>query len=432
MRKTVNLFLPALFLALFVQFGQAQTVQSPAQSDWENGILKFRSADGNFRTYFDVRMYLDGAVYFENKNKEILSNGTDVRRARFAVKVKLWKVWRAEWDIDAANYIKKDSKKDNELEIKDLWFGYKGLRNTFIQIGQFKPQFSLNELISSRNITFLERAYPNVFTSDRRMGIGVTHWDCFNAAGLINNWYASAGVFGENAEGIDKKSANDGYAFAGRFVVAAMLQQDRLLHIGASVLRQSPDAPQDGAAPSINIDARPETKVSRVQFLDTGDIFDVKYQDALSLEGAAEFGSLSIQGEYIKNYVKRLPKRPDMEFGGGYAFISWILTGENRPYAAEEAEFYRPQPKHVFGALELAFRYSHLNLTDMKAKVYGGKANDYTIALNWYVNPNIRFMLNYIMVDNSIYANGGADAKGGKYIGDDDFSFVTLRALVNF
>ena len=194
----------------------------------------------------------------------------------------------------------------------------------------------------------------------------------------------------------------------------------------------TPDATEDGVARSINIDARPETKVSRIEFMDTGDIFDVRFQDAFSLEGAAEFGPLSFQSEYIKTYIKRMPNVPDMEFEGGYAFISWLLTGENRPYSADEAEFSRPVPQSDRGALELAFRYSHLNLTDMKAQVYGGKANNYTVALNWYVNPNIRFMLNYIMVDNSIYANGGADAKGGKYIGDDDFSIITMRAMVNF
>jgi len=406
--------------------------QDKGRTEWDKGILKFKSDDGRFQTRFDVRIFLDGAVYFENKNKGQLSDGTDLRRGRFAMKVKLWSDWRAEWDIDVANYIKKDGKKDNELEVKDMWFGYKGLKNTFIQIGQFKPQFSLNELTSSLNITFLERAYPNVFASDRRMGVGFMHWGSFNGAGLVNNWYVAGGAFGENFEGIDKKAADEGYAFAGRFVYTPMLRHDRFLHLGISALRMTPDATEDGVARSINIDARPETKVSRIEFLDTGDIFDVKFQDALSLESGAEFGSLSFQGEYIKTKITRFSNLQGMDFDGGYAFISWLLTGENRPYSEDEAEFSRPVPKNDWGALELAFRYSHLNLTDMKAQVYGGKANNYTLAVNWYVNPNIRFMLNYIMVDNSIYANGGADAKGGKYIGDDDFSFITLRALVNF
>ena len=432
MKRNINYFMFILLLLLAFQAGKAQESKSAAHSEWDNGLLKFRSADGNFRMRFDVRLFLDGAAYFENKNKGKLSDGTDLRRGRFAMKVKLWKNWRAEWDIDAANYVKKDGKKDNELEVKDMWFGYKGLRNTFIQIGQFKPQFSLNELTSSLNITFLERAYPNVFASDRRMGLGFNHWDSFTGAGVINNWYIAGGVFGENFEGIDKKAGDEGYAFAGRFVYTPMLRHDRLLHLGASVLRMTPDVTEDGVARSINIDARPETKVSRIEFMDTGDIFDVRFQDAYSLEGAAQFGALSFQSEYIKTYIKRRSAVPDMEFDGGYAFVSWLLTGENRPYSADEAEFSRPVPQSEKGALELAFRYSHLNLTDMKARVYGGKANNYTIAFNWYVNPNVRFMLNYIMVDNSIYANGGADAKGGKYTGDDDFSLITLRALVNF
>ncbi len=59
--------------------------------------------------------------------------------------------------------------------------------------------------------------------------------------------------------------------------------------------------------------------------------------------------------------------------------------------------------------------------------VQGGMANNYTIGLNWYANPNIKFTLNYIMVDNSI--NAGPE---GNLIGDDDFSIVQSRILVNF
>ena len=38
------------------------------------------------------------------------------------------------------------------------------------------------------------------------------------------------------------------------------------------------------------------------------------------------------------------------------------------------------------GALELAARYSHLDLTD--SFLVGGVPDDSTVALNWYLNPN--------------------------------------------
>jgi phosphate-selective porin OprO/OprP len=74
------------------------------------------------------------------------------------------------------------------------------------------------------------------------------------------------------------------------------------------------------------------------------------------------------------------------------------------------------------GAWEFALRFSNLNLSDPDAGIYGGKANNYTAGLNWYANPNVRFMLNYTMVDNSVAAA----------IGDYDFSYVQFRTLVTF
>ena len=50
-----------------------------------------------------------------------------------------------------------------------------------------------------------------------------------------------------------------------------------------------------------------------------------------------------------------------------------------------------------FGALEVAVRYSSLDLTD--AGVVGGELEDLTIGFNWHLNPNTRVMVNYVNAD---------------------------------
>jgi phosphate-selective porin OprO/OprP len=61
-----------------------------------------------------------------------------------------------------------------------------------------------------------------------------------------------------------------------------------------------------------------------------------------------------------------------------------------------------------FGAWELAARYSRMDLDFMEglqataasaASVRGGDQSVMTLGLNWYPNPNIKVMMNYMLID---------------------------------
>ena len=52
-----------------------------------------------------------------------------------------------------------------------------------------------------------------------------------------------------------------------------------------------------------------------------------------------------------------------------------------------------------WGAWEIAGRYSTIDLNDrlgLVNGVAGGRQTIYTLALNWYVNSNVRFMFDYL------------------------------------
>jgi phosphate-selective porin OprO/OprP len=137
-------------------------------------------------------------------------------------------------------------------------------------------------------------------------------------------------------------------------------------------------------------------------------------------------GPFSAQGEYF--YVKTdAPDSNDPRFDGWYLFGSWFITGESRRYSQKGGTFGRVKPKNNFhigqagwGALEVALRYSDLDLTDKS--IEGGEEQDITAGLNWYINPSIRFMFNYVK----------ADLKNRENVPDDKIDIFQVRFQVDF
>ncbi|MEA1972172.1 MAG: porin [Candidatus Cloacimonadota bacterium] len=397
MKKSIVL----LFVVLCVGFLAAET--STGGTAWENGILNWSSNDGIFKTRLDVRMYMDYARFFNNEND--FRNGTMLRRGRFAVKSKLWEVWNAEYDMDIA---------DNSVEVKDMWFSYNGLQNAFVKVGHFKVPFSLNELTSSRLLTFMERGYPNVFPPGRRSAVGYTKW------GKI--YHFSTAIYGQEFAEKEQTRLDESIGYTGRMVIAPKIGENLQFHLGTGAVYQTPD----NDSGSIEYKIEPEAKMGDTEIL-VADISDVENIVLLNLEGAVKIKNFSIQGEYIQSNLSRLEGNEDATFSGFYTFASWIITGEERPYYIDEGEFGQIIPKGKKGALEFAVRYSHLDLTDEDAEIFGGMANNIVVGLNWYINPNMRIMLNYNIVDNSENAN-----MGGSLSGNDDFNVLQMRAVVNF
>ncbi len=404
--KSFKWVLTFLMLFILVVSAMAQDQKSKGGTEWDNGIIKFKSDDGQFMTRFDVRLFINGAYFFENKNH--LSNGTHLRKGRFAMKTKLWNTWRAEWDMDIAEGV---------VEVKDMFFSYVGFQNSHIKVGHFKAPVGLNELTSSRFLTFAERAYPMLaFKIGRRTGIEYSKWG--------KNWNFRGNVFGQTMDTRKNKTVDEtGGGIAARITYAPVFANAYRVHLGLSGAFINPDDNNN----AVSYNSEPETKIGDVEILDTGTIFDVDYTTMAGLEGAIKFKNLSFQSEYIYKGLKRMNGAKGATFGGGYAFVSWIMTGEERPWDETQGEFGQVVPKdNHFGAWELAARYSYLNLSDTDAGILGGRANNYTLGLNWYANANMKFILDYTMVQNS------ENATGDGFIGGDHFSVLHAMAVVFF
>ncbi len=365
------------------------------------GGLELGTYDGQFSFELGGRLMLDLAGYHEDQVK--LGNGTEIRRARLEAEGIMYSDWGYEFGVDFAGA---------DADIKDAYIEYRGSWPSTLKLGQFKEPFSLEELTSSRYITFMERALPNAFAPGRNIGMG------YQSRG--EGWITAIGLFGEAFDDDVANEGDEGWGVTTRVTYAPWRDGRKALHLGAALSVRTANDDNE-----VKFDSRPESHVTDVKYLNTGDITDVDTVSLLGLEAALVKGSWSLQGEAIQAQVSRSSGLATLDFSGWYVYGSWFLTGESRMYKAKKGSFGRIKPTGDSGAWELALRLSSLDLTD--GPVTGGEADQLTLGLNWYVNPHLRMMMNYVRVDNDDFADDDGDAQG-----DDNPDILQLRAQIDF
>jgi phosphate-selective porin OprO/OprP len=368
--------------------------------------VKISSDDGKFETTLGGRVQVDAAWYNED-NVDLGGNGTEFRRARLFVKGTMYDVWQYKGQYDFAG---------NETTMKDAYIRYAGFPFK-ITVGQFKQPFGLEELTSSKYITFMERALPTeAFATSRRIGLGTNY--------AADDWTLAASVYGRE-EGDDTQGDGDeGYGLGARLTWAPWNEKTRLLHLGIAGAYENPN---DNA---MRFRARPEWHQANTRLVDTGGIPDPDEFTRYGLEAATVFGPFSLQGEYI-GVSAESETVDDADFDGWYVYGSWFLTGESRNY--KKGAFSRVTPKSTvgkgggLGAWELAVRYSTIDLDD--GGIQGGEEDNITVGLNWYATKYVRFMANYVMADADPVRSGLVVP--GQY-DDDDHDVFQVRAQIDF
>jgi phosphate-selective porin OprO/OprP len=354
------------------------------------------------------RLQLDGAFYHQDLNP--LSNGAEARRARLAIAGDFSGRLHFQLEFDFA---------DDNARVRDAWLSYDLSPYARVQAGQFKEFFTLEAVTSSLWLSFTERSLiDGAFVPPRHLGVGLR--------AHRNGYVGGIGFFANEigSETGPDLQQSEPYGFTARGVAAPVLMPRRLLHIGADARWRKPDF-EDGDTLVVNFEALSETHVDRTELYDTGPILDGSSYGQLGGELAFVYGSLSMQGEYVVTRVNRdFLDKP--VFGGGYAFVSFIPTGESRTYDDIDARFTGVSPAlHRYGAIELLLRYSRLDLND--DEVTGGAGHDWTIGLNWYPHRNLRALANYVFTNHDAFADGDGD-----FLGGDDFGVFQFRLQYHF
>lgn len=447
MNKLKNISLLLVSFA-FMYSGAIMAQETEGAVTGENGIINFKTNDGEFKWSFGGRIYMDGVYY--NEDATDLSSKSNVSDARLYAKAS-WGKWNTKINFSFAN---------NEVKAKDIYLNYKINKKSSIKIGNFFEPFGIQGAISSKETRFIGDSFSgDAFGIGRSVGIAFTTFS--------NKYYISTGIFGGRIG--NKNEGDSGYSGTVKAVYSPIVKEGMTFHIGGSASYRKPDA--NGFDEKYNDDeynreviyaAGPDDK-----FLNA-DIKHAGNELKLNAELLGTYGRFMVQSEYYNNKVYRKSNynlqfensTPDMwgwpssaqdlenwygvqrdiEMNGYYVQTGYLIKGADYSYNSATAYINRPKA----GSIEVLARVNKTNLNDIDGifmqdkfwdadpvkaaagqtnySVGGGESIDYSLGLNYYVNNNVMFRLNYTYMDiDNVY-----------FRQDDKVSFIKARVQVNF
>lgn len=407
---------------------QAQDAPRPTQNGARFG---FSSADGRNTLALRAVVQADAAHYVqdragpldgdfrrgsvgttpnrENNGARDLSDGLYFRRARLGFEGVINRDFGYRFVAELGG-----AGTEGPARINDAWVSYTGFAPFTLQLGAYAPPANMDDGTTPEETLFIERATPAELS--RTLG-GADGRTAFGVRASGQRWMSALTLTGRtvsDAEVYDAQSAL--VARGGGLVLAG---EDFNLHLGANgtwVIHPA-DAGLDasGARYGVRLRDRPELRVDSTRLIDTGAL-DAAHAWSAGVEFGAAWRGLMLQAEDFHYGVQRrnAPALEDPRFGGWYAQASWLLTGERHRYNAATGAFQAPRPFVPLarggghGAWELAVRYSHTDL-DFHAgaagsapaadAVRGGVQDIWTIGVNLYATPNLRWQLNWLHID---------------------------------
>ncbi|KAA3604876.1 MAG: hypothetical protein DWQ01_19915 [Planctomycetota bacterium] len=355
---------------------------------WKDS-LRMETRDGMAKIRIGGRFHQDYSYVKNNPRVAAavgtsqLEDGVNFRRARVYLRGELWDSLEFKTQYDFAGGM---------AEFKDVYIGTTGNPVNF-RVGQFKEPFSLEELTSSNNITFMERSLANAFTPGRSTGI-MAHGTASD-----DNLTFAVGIFRDSDDQGDQMSDAE-WSATGRITGTPIYKDEegdyQVLHLGLSLGVHSPDQGM------YRVRARPEMGFGP-RFVNTGN-FAVEDVTLVGLEAAWVNNRYSVQGEYIQSDANAVAG-PDPSFSGYYVEGGFFLTEDHRNYKRSKGAFSGVKPgSNAFidddegcGALEAKLRYSSIDLND--GPILGGELTDIGAGLNWYTSNNTRVMFEVIQAD---------------------------------
>ena len=387
LKKSV-VFISYIFISAFVSAQNHEVGFSTMELknlNWNPGI-SIQNNDKSFRLKWGGRIQYDHAFFRQNKEldrqegKLASGNGTEFRRVWLSSTGAFYQ--NTDFGINVSFEGGRVAFRGVYLKLSDLpWVGN-------LKMGQIKEPHRLEVLMSSNHLLFLERTASVDFAPIFNSGLMVYN-DFFN-----EKLSAQVGFFrNAHPNNANDLKANGGFNVTGRITGLPLRSKEATLHLGGSYSYRKP------GTGTYRVASSGTAHLSRKKYLDTEEV-NVRASELLNFEFLFVRGSFFIQSEYLKTQIQKRDVLEEIVYlSTAYSQISYCLTGEKRSYKSSLAGLNPLLPRHNFdrnhlGAWELALRYAAADFND--GSVSGGKQQDLTLGLNWYLNPAVKVMANKV------------------------------------
>lgn len=306
---------------------------------------------------------------------------------------------------------------ENETKIDYAYLTYYGfnhlLPNLSFSLGQVVPGFCLNCASSSKWSTFMERSMgTNTFGPQAGIGLNSNTYNDHYSATIAITQQPKSGTRIRNIYG-QSIDTHDLWQASMRLTWAPINQIGRVLQVGLSahIQEYANNGKRFIAVPEMR--SRNSTSLLNTTTYYTSSFgssgaapnnnqlwISATNQKTVDWEITGVYGPWSGEAEYQRAFIARgnvdgVSQGPNLQFYGYHAQASYILTGETRPLKTANGTLGQIKPKSKCGAWEVGARYSFITLNNKD--ITGGKANNTTVAINWYPNKNVKFMAEYVL-----------------------------------
>ena len=354
---------------------QLDTLANKSTKVETKGGLKITSADKEFEASLGGRIHFD--AYSFDRDVAATTDTTEFRRARLTLAGKAYG-WEYKMEQDFAAGTNLDG-------IRDLYMA-RNMMGGKVTIGHFKPYRSMEELTSSNEILMMERPSTSAtgIYNGRQFQQGVGY---MRAGG---NYTFGVSAFNMRSA---PTARTEGVGFSARGTWAPIDNGSATLHLGASYSHENLNKGTPNVTAVSNYAGRRGPSLTMATATAAAGT-NHSQVDTYGLEAAFLSGPLFVQSEYARASFGQA--------GGGaqdvdsfYVQGSWMLNGGMKAYKAGAGVFGSPKVADK-GLWELTARWDSMENNDL----LDTKTTSTILGVNYYVNPNMRVMLNWIQGEN--------------------------------